>query len=116
MRGREREVRMSSKERHVSDQVKEGAHLARHASPMRKIREGLSFLLCETVFNGVSRARSGNVQQERCAFLTVAHESSRRKGDKPVRAVIAQREPRADTRETSGTLKEIIAFWGRKRS
>jgi hypothetical protein len=37
---------MSSKERQVSDQVKEGVHLAHHASPVRKIREVLSFLLC----------------------------------------------------------------------
>ena len=28
------------------DQVKEGVHLARHASPVRKIREVLSSLLC----------------------------------------------------------------------
>jgi hypothetical protein len=27
-------------------QVKEGVHLARHASPVRKIREVLPFLLC----------------------------------------------------------------------
>jgi hypothetical protein len=30
---------MSSKERHMSDQVKYGVYLARHASPVRKIRE-----------------------------------------------------------------------------